>query len=299
MIAPGVPHGSGAGVSQDPGGHPWMPTSPCGPSCMPRRGGAAKAGIHRVALRLSRALLVLLLGAGFVMTMPVLRGRMRRQFFQAWFRWLLGAFGIRYVLFGKEHLGRGGALVVSNHVSWLDVVVLQAIRPMRLLAKTEVRSWPVIGPLAARAGTLYIDRDRLTALPGAVRAIADALRGGAVVGAFPEGTTWCGVASGRYRPAVFQAAVDARVPVQPMALRFRTADGRRTTVAAFVGDATLFDSVLAVLRTRRLVIEVSVLPELDAARLADRRELARLAEAALVDAPVPASSAAPREVVAA
>src|SRR5437016_1315625 len=163
--------------------------------------------------------------------------RTRERLIQTWFRRLLDAFGVRYVVHGEENLAGQGGLFVSNHVSWLDVVALQAVRPMRVLAKTEVRSWPVIGPLAGRAGTLYIDRDRLTALPDAVHTIADALRGGAAVGAFPEGTTWCGVASGRYRPAVFQAAVDARARVRPIAMRFLTGDGTQTTVAAFVGDA--------------------------------------------------------------
>ena len=108
-----------------------------------------------------------------------------------------------------------------------------------------------------------------------------------MVGAFPEGTTWCGLASGRYRPAVFQAAVDARVPVQPVALRF-SAGGRPTTAAAFVGEATLLESVLAVARVRDLVVELSLLPEMDAAAVGDRRELARRTERAVAEVTAPA-----------
>lgn len=276
-----VPHSVGAAQTA---AHPWMPMSQCGAGCMPRRGSAGTAGMPRVALRLGRVLGAMLVGVVLALAIPAFPPRTRERLIRRWFRGLLTSLGIRYALYGEERLGTAGGLFVSNHVSWLDVVVLQAVRPMRLVAKTEVRTWPLIGPLAGRVGTLYIDRDRLTALPHAVRAVAGALRADAAVGAFPEGTTWCGLAAGRYRPAVFQAAVDAGVRVQPMALRFRTDDGRRTTAAAFVGDATLVDSVLRVLRTRGLLIEVFVLPELDARRVADRKELARRAEAAVAAA---------------
>ncbi|WP_243792555.1 1-acyl-sn-glycerol-3-phosphate acyltransferase [Saccharopolyspora gloriosae] len=238
-----------------------------------------RAGTHRVVLRLTRAAGQMLLGVGLAVVYALVRGPVRTALVKAWFRGLLRAFGVRLVVRGERPEADG--LVVTNHVSWLDVVALMAVNPMRLLAKTELRSWPVVGPLAARVGTLYIDRERLSALPDAVRTVADALRDGSVVGAFPEGTTWCGLASGTYRPAVFQAAVDAGVQVRPVALRFTTASGAPTTIAAFVGAATLLESVLAVARVRGLVVELSVLPAIDAAAIGDRRELARRAERAV------------------
>jgi 1-acyl-sn-glycerol-3-phosphate acyltransferase len=252
--------------------HPWMPESPCGADCLPSPGDLPEAGLYRVIRRLCGAVGLVLLG-GVLVVLP-----MRQRLVSPWFRMLLRTLGIRLVVDGR--ITAGGALVACNHVSWLDVVALQALCPMRLLAKSEVRSWPVVGPLAGRVGTVYIDRDRLTALPEAVRTIGDALRDGAVIGVFPEGTTWCGRASGPFRPAVFQAAVDAGVPVQPVALRFRTEDGDPTTAPAFVGEETLVGSVLTVVRTRGLVVEASILSAWDA-RGADRRELARCIQSAV------------------
>lgn len=269
--------------------HPWMPMSPCGPSCV-RRG--ATVGVHLATLRLSRAGGVMLLGAGLALVLPVLPTAFRQGLVRAWYRALLRAFGVRLVVHGRADLGAGG-LVVSNHVSWLDVIALQTLRPMRLLAKSEVGAWPVVGPLARRAGALFIDRDRLGTLRRAVRAITEALRADALVGAFPEGTTWCGPVSGRYRPAVFQAAVDAGSPVHPVALLYRRADGEPTTVAAFVGEATLIESVLAVARARDLVIDLFLLAALDAREIPDRRELARRAEAATNGALHPRTPALP------
>lgn len=269
----------------------WLPTSPCGPTCLPRRGSHPQVGAHRVLLRLMNAAVMMLAGIGVALAMPVLGTHARRSVLRTWFRGLLTAFGVDLVVSGEERLGaQRGAVVASNHVSWLDVVALQAVCPMRLLAKSELRAWPVLGALAGRAGTLYIDRDRLRALPEAVRGIAEAVRGGAVVGVFPEGTTWCGVASGRHRPAMFQAAVEADAPVYPVALRFRVGEGQPTTAAAFVGDDTLITSLLTVARVRGLVVELFVLPALDARRIGDRRELARRVEGAITDVTLPTTA---------
>ncbi|MGC3005419.1 lysophospholipid acyltransferase family protein, partial [Streptomyces sp. G35A] len=152
----------------------------------------------------------------------------------------------------------GGLLLVANHISWLDVPLLAAVRPARMLAKSEIRRWPVAGALAARGGVLFIDRDRLRALPDTVARIAGVLRDGAAVAAFPEGSTWCGRAQGHFRRAVFQAALDAAVPVQPVRIRYRDPTGAPATAPAFVGDDTLLASLWRVASVRGLTAEVEV-----------------------------------------
>jgi len=112
-------------------------------------------------------------------------------------------------------------------------------------------------------------------LPATVAATAAALRTGADVAVFPEGTTWCGAAGGPFRRAVFQAAVDAGAPVRPVAVVLRLPGGDRAVDAAFIGEQTLWDSLLRVLRLRALDCELTVLPALTPSR--DRRELARRA----------------------
>jgi 1-acyl-sn-glycerol-3-phosphate acyltransferase len=140
-----------------------------------------------------------------------------------------------------------------------------------------IRDWPVLGRLITAARTVYLDRERLSLLPGTVAELAAALRDGAAVGIHAEGTTWCGVASGRYRPALFQAALDAGVPVRPVVLRY-SQDSATSTRAAFVGSDTLVDSMRRVLRSRGLVVEVHVLDEVAPGRAATRRELAALVQ---------------------
>ncbi|WP_320777770.1 lysophospholipid acyltransferase family protein, partial [Streptomyces sp. CRN 30] len=208
--------------------------------------------------------------------------RARELLVRGWSRAVVRALGVRLRVTGAVAPAPGGLLLVANHVSWLDVPLLAAVRPARMLAKTEVRRWPVAGALAARGGTLFIDRDRLRALPGTVARIAGALRAGRTVTAFPEGSTWCGRAQGRFRRAVFQAALDAAVPVQPVRLSYRRAGhAGASTAPAFVGDDTLLASLWRVASARALVAEVRVLPVLPPGTAPDRRTLARLAQEAV------------------
>jgi 1-acyl-sn-glycerol-3-phosphate acyltransferase len=266
--------------------HPWMPVSPCGPGCttvtMPT------VGRFRRAFRLARAVAAVLSAVLALPLLVALRGRSREALVRGVFRAVLHALGATMEVHGDATFGvpggagpHRGALVVDNHVSWLDIVVVNAVRPMRSVAKREIASWPVVGMLASRAGTVYLDRASLRALPGTVAELAAALRGGALVNACPEGTTWCGLGLGRFRPALFQAAIDGGVPVRPLVVRYRLAGGTPTTWPAFVGDETLIDSVRRTAKLRGLVVEVHVLPEIAPGRATDRRHLAALAEEAV------------------
>ncbi|MDQ3885669.1 MAG: 1-acyl-sn-glycerol-3-phosphate acyltransferase [Actinomycetota bacterium] len=225
-------------------------------------------GAARRALRLLAASTVVIAGA--LGTLPLPSRRARERSLRCWFRVLLAALQVRTEVRGATRFAPQGVpvLVVSNHVSWLDVFALGAVQPLRLVGKSEVRDWALVGVLARRAGTLFIDRERLSALPATVGELADALRAGSAVAAFPEGTTYCGGRGGEFRPAVFQAALDAGVVVRPVALRYRLEhSGGPTTVASFVGDATLWQSVRGVAGVRGLVVEVRLLPTLDVTQL--------------------------------
>ena len=242
----------------------WQPVSACGPAC--RTGGEDAVGAIRTALRMVTLCAVLLLG---LLLVPVLRGLAVRPLARA----LLASLGVR--LRWRGPAPRPGSLLVANHVSWLDIVALQALEPARLVAKREVRGWPGIGTLAAVTGAIFVDRARPKALPGTVREIAAALRAGRSVAVFPEGTTFCGAARGRFRPAVFQAAVDAGAPVVPIAISYCS------TAAAFIGDDSLWSSVLRVARLRSLTVTLVGAPALHPEAGASRKILARAAQASV------------------
>ncbi|RJQ71894.1 1-acyl-sn-glycerol-3-phosphate acyltransferase [Pseudonocardiaceae bacterium YIM PH 21723] len=271
--------------------HPWMPFSPCGTGCLPPRNSVPAVSWPRAMTRRVVALVVLLQAVGLVLLIPLLgKGRVRMRVERSWHSAMLRALGIRL---DTDHdavkravrgqAGEGGALVAVNHISWLDILAVNAVQPVRMLAKKDIEEWPVIGPMAAAAGTLFVDREHLSKLPETVATMAGAMREGALVGVFPEGTTWCGLASGKYRPAPFQAAIDAGARVVPVVVRYRFADGQVTTNPAFVGDATLWQSVSRVISMRGLVIEVEALPTIKAGSIGhtDRRQLAAEVERAV------------------
>lgn len=226
--------------------------------------GALRGGMRLLAAA------ALVVAAGLTLPLwPLLTAAGRRRAQQRWCRAVLAALRVRVQVRGELPLAPSGApvLVVSNHVSWLDTLALNAVYPLRMVARSDVRDWSLVGRLVTSSGAHYVDRARLSTLPLTVAAVAGTLRHGAAVGAFPEGTTWCGRTGGWFRPAVFQAAVDAGALIRPVAVHYRlTGTGAATTVASFVGDATLWQSLLLVSRVRGLGVDVQVLPALGPAR---------------------------------
>ncbi|MBO4253226.1 lysophospholipid acyltransferase family protein [Streptomyces griseorubiginosus] len=249
----------------------WQPSAPCTPrACI--EATASATAVPRAVLRLAAVTVLMLTG----IVLSPLGGRIPAEWVRRWCRWIVRAAGVRVRITGTT-VPTGGLLLVANHISWMDIPLLAAVRPARMLAKSDIRDWPVAGPVAAR-GALFIDRNRLRALPGTVARIADALRDGQAVGVFPEGSTWCGRAQGSFRRAVFQAALDAAVPVQPVHLRYRMTEGSASTAPAFIGDDSLLASVWRVVLTRGLVAEVDVQPLIPPGTHPDRRSLARAAQ---------------------
>jgi 1-acyl-sn-glycerol-3-phosphate acyltransferase len=261
----------------------WVPASPCGAACQPREDGPP-VPTPLVLARLCGLAAVLL---GTLVGVALLPAAARARWVCACSRAVLRCSGIRLRVSGE--LGDGGELLAVNHVSWIEVLAVGALRPVRVVAKRETGDWPLIGGVARRTGALFVDRAGLRGLPATVGATAEALRAGADVAVFPEGTTWCGAAAGPFRRAVFQAAIDAGAPVRPVAAVLRLPGGGPAPGAAFVGEQTLWDSLLRVLRLPALDCELTILPALRPS--ADRRELARRAGdavAAVTGVPHPA-----------
>ncbi|MEU0370725.1 lysophospholipid acyltransferase family protein [Streptomyces sp. NPDC006283] len=258
----------------------WLPTAPCTPEeCATHHGSVSGPAV--MGLRLLTGLAAVTVG---VLLAPVaaLLGRLfgtvfRHRLTRCWSRAVLRAFGVRVRVrvIGVPH-DRRAALVVANHISWLDIPLVAAVLPGRMLAKSEVRGWPVLGPLAALGGTLFVERDRLRTLPGTVASMAAALRGGARVVVFPEGSTWCGRGQGPFRHAAFQAALDAGAAVQPVHITYLP-----TGAAAFVGDDPLLASLRRVAAAGGLTAEIRLLPPILPGAFPDRRSLARAAQLAV------------------
>jgi 1-acyl-sn-glycerol-3-phosphate acyltransferase len=171
-------------------------------------------------------------------------------------------------------------LLVANHISWLDSYAIHTVADACFVAKTEVGTWPVIGTIAKRFGTLFIERWKRRAAWRTKNAAAALLRARRSVACFPEGTTSEGQMRGFY-PALFQAAVDARVAVQPLAIRYYTGEGAPTAAAAYVDDMSFVQSLARLLRERRLIVEIVFGAALEPRD--SRQALCRAAEEAVRD----------------
>ncbi len=174
-------------------------------------------------------------------------------------------------------------MLALNHISWLDIFVIDARFPATFIAKSEIRDWPVVGWLCTRVGTLYIERGKRSAARHARDAVTRELQRGALMAVCPEGTTTFGRSLERFHAALFQPAIDAAATVQPVALRYVDSAGRHTDAAGYVGETSLLASVWTIVSTRHMVAELYFLAPISA-KGQTRRALAEKTEAAIAGA---------------
>ena len=179
----------------------------------------------------------------------------REQAVQRWAARVLELAGIELQVSG-EPLASGPVLLVANHISWLDIVVMHAAGYCRFVSKADVQHWPLVGSLATGAGTLYIERASRRDAMRVVHHMRDRLQAGDVVAIFPEGTTGDGRTVLPFHANLVQAAISADVPIQPLALRFADGQGAASFAPSFVGDETLVGSIWRTLSASALVAQV-------------------------------------------
>jgi 1-acyl-sn-glycerol-3-phosphate acyltransferase len=172
---------------------------------------------------------------------------------------------------------QGPMLVVINHISWLDILVILAAQPVRFVSKSEVKHWPIIGWLATNAGTLYIERTNRRDALRVVHETAQALQSGKLIAIFPEGTTSDGKQLLPFHANLLQAAISAESPVQPVALRFLEANGSLSMSPVYIDDDTLLSSIWRMLRAEPVTAQLDFLPPIASAGL-PRRDLAQQLE---------------------
>jgi 1-acyl-sn-glycerol-3-phosphate acyltransferase len=271
--------------------HAWLPRASCDAHCL--HAGAAQASRRVVvALRVARRVTLLLSFAPMLPLLAVvLPGWSKSR--TIYCRLLLWCLGVRITLSGGPIRNLPGVLVVSEHMSWLDILTIGAVlpstrwraSPVSFVARADVAVNFAVRMMDRIVRVIPIERASLRQLPAVVATVAARLDAGHTVVAFPEGTTWCGWAgrshqgSGPFYPAMFQAAVDTGRPVQPLRLRYRHRDGRISTVPAFIGDDTLLRSIGRLMVARHTVARIYV----ESLQLPgeDRRELARRCQAAI------------------
>ena len=216
----------------------------------------------------------------------------RETLIATWSGWLMAACGAEVreqcapgaqaltAMRGGHGAGQG-RLLVSNHVSWLDIFAIDALAPASFAAKAEIASWPLAGTLVARAGTVFVERGRRHAVHGVIQRMGEKLSEGLRAAVFPEGTTSDGRRLLPFHGNLVQSALNAGAPVVPIGLRYVDPDGEPSHAAMFVGDTTFLASVWRITGHPRLIVEVHVLPAIGPAPALTRQQVVQQARAAI------------------
>jgi 1-acyl-sn-glycerol-3-phosphate acyltransferase len=212
----------------------------------------------KASLKLVRALWHILIGfITILLLFPRISPEQRQLRTQVWSLGMLQRIGIELVVKGNPALN-GPLLLVANHMSWLDITALHAARFCRFVSKADIKQWPFIGTLAAGIGTLFITRESRRDAMRVVHSMTASLAAGDVLGIFPEGTTTDGSGVLPFHANLFQAAIVANAPIQPVALQFiNTATGQRSTAPCYVGDDTLPESVWRTLTAPNIAVVIT------------------------------------------
>jgi len=188
---------------------------------------------------------------------PRLSRQQRNTRVLAWARTLLQRLGVGLDVIGSPPQS-GPMLLASNHISWLDIVVLLATCHCRFVSKADVRRWPLIGALASGAGTLYVERASRRDALRVVHHMTQALGEGDILAIFPEGTTGDGGPVLPFHANLLQAAISARAPLQAVALQFFDGQaGTPSRAASYLGDESLLGSIWRTLCARELCAVVA------------------------------------------
>lgn len=221
--------------------------------------------------KLARVVSYVLWGAWLVATrLPRMTPLQKEERIRAWSLALLEKFAIQVVVHGTPPV-QGPLLLVANHISWLDIVVMLAARPCRFVSKADIKHWPLVGAMVSAGGTLFIERESRRDAMRVVHHMAEQLSAGDVLAVFPEGTTSDGVSLLPFHANLFQAAIAVNAPVMPVAISYvDAATGMLSLAPCYVGDDTMRQSLWRTLKARPLRV-VLTYGEAQLAQGRDRR----------------------------
>ncbi len=185
----------------------------------------------------------------------------RETLIRHWSIQLLQILGVQLEVRGEPAEVDRGVLYVCNHISWLDIHVVNAWRPMRFVAKKEVGDWPIFGWFAKKLNTLFIDRQLRGDAINVASEMAQALKQQDRVCIFPEGTSTDGTKVLPFKSNLFQAAINANQPCQPIAISYESLlTGQISKGPAFIGDMGLLESISNTLRAKPLKVILTIAP---------------------------------------
>lgn len=210
--------------------------------------------------------------------LPLVNKPQRAWLIQWWCKHLLAAFNIKVVRTGfvpdsKPYPTK--TMFVGNHISWSDIHALSSTLPLRFIAKSDIKHWPVFGYLAIKCNTLFIDRSKKRDAKRMIDAAVESLHQGDNLCLFPEGTTTDGTKMQPFKTSLIQAAIEAEATIWPVAIFYPNEQGQANTKASYADDTTLPESMQNILAQKQPVVELHFLKPISPQETAqfDRRGL--------------------------
>ncbi|SFI34200.1 1-acyl-sn-glycerol-3-phosphate acyltransferase [Nitrosomonas sp. Nm34] len=247
-------------------------------------------------IRLVRLLLHIFSGLFQSLAYPYFSRPRQRYMVRKWATKLLEILNIKLSCRGSlPPEDKQRVILIANHISWLDIIIILALYPVRFVAKTEILSWPLLNILCDRAGTIFIARGKRNDTRRVNQDIGEVLVGGDSVAIFPEGRTSDGTALLHFHASLLQSAVTVQAILYPVAIRYRDIAGASNTNVAYV-DSTIVESLKLILKQPTIKAELYFLDPINCTGK-NRRELTRLSEHAIAETlQLPVISKAPEKL---
>lgn len=182
----------------------------------------------------------------------------REVLLQRWNADVLRLLGVQRLLHGE--LSKEPALLISNHVSWIDIMTINSVRASRFVSKQEVANWPIVGTMVTLAGTLYVDRSQRRDAQRVLQEITHSLQEARSVVVFPEGTTGQGPELLHFHANLLQSVIHANVAVHPVSIRYADERHAFSPAPVYVGNTSMLESLWWIACADKLTVHVCVLP---------------------------------------
>lgn len=249
--------------------------------------GRSLQHVPRLALRSARLGLNLMSGGIFIEAchrFPSLSGIRQRHLndypaFNYWVKDLVRSMNTRLTIKGEPIIEHG--LFVSNHISWLDTIILNHAKPLSFIARHDLVDWPFIGTFTQRMASVYINRSNKFHAYRSLPRIEARLMEGRSVSVFPESTTSDGRTVLPFYPMFYEAAVRCGLPVQPVAIRYFDKHGNPSTDPAFIGEDSFVETLERIFLMDKVFAELTFLEPLDS-RNYDRKALCSISRAQIL-----------------
>ncbi len=223
-------------------------------------------------------LIHLVIGILCIVFFPIINRKSRKNLIKLWSLLLLKIFKINLIVNNdlKKIPAKKNYLIVSNHISWLDIFVINSAYPVTFVAKHSISKWPILNWLVKASETIFIDRKKITKIKETSKEIEDYLESKGSICIFPEGTSTDGSRLLDFKSNLLQTAINKDIEILPVAIQYLH-DNKFCSAPAYYNDLSLFDSIINLIKLDNIVAKLTILPEIKSSF--DRKVLANKAYA--------------------